>query len=89
MAQQKIGKKAFQGAQERESLIFQWFWEVLGGGPRTQHGDGWIVRPPNTQFQKKTPNTMTHWVNGNWQMVLGLWVKGPMGLGKDRHKGLG
>mgnify|MGYP004412918801 CR=1 FL=1 len=26
----------FQEAPERESLIFQWFWEVLGGVPRTR-----------------------------------------------------
>ena len=46
---------------------------VLGGfgrgHPRAPHPRGWIVRPPKTQFQKKTPNTHTH---GNWQMVLGL-----------------
>ena len=32
----------FQNAPERESLIFEWFWEVLGGGaPRTRTRPAW------------------------------------------------
>ena len=65
----------FQNAPERESLIFQWFWEVLAGGPQgracARHLDGWIVRPPKTQFQKKTPNTHTPMAIGKWCLDFG------------------
>ena len=43
---------AFQDAPERETMIFHWFWEVLGGAPRRGHPDGWIVRPPKSRFFK-------------------------------------
>ena len=33
------------------------FWKPLGGGePRTRHGWGWILGPPNYQFSKTTPH---------------------------------
>ena len=43
----------FQEAPQRETMIFHWFWEVLGGlSPRTRHPDGWIGRPPKSRFFK-------------------------------------
>ena len=43
----------FQEAPERETMIFHWFWEVLGGvSPCPGHGRGWIVRPPKSRFFK-------------------------------------
>ena len=42
----------FQEAPERETMIFHWFWEVLGGGPRTRQLRGWIVRSPKSRFFK-------------------------------------
>ena len=43
----------FQEAPERETMIFHWFWEVLGGvSPCRGHLRGWIVRPPKSRFFK-------------------------------------
>ena len=70
----------FQNAPKCKSLIFEWFWEVLGGGAhepgRGRYGAARISRPPNYTISKENTKHHYHWVNGNWQMVLGLWVKG-------------
>ena len=78
-----IALGTFQEAPERETLIFHWFWKVLGGGsPRLRGGDGWIARPPKSRFFKThhTPHTTHHW---NWARARA------MGTGKHRHKGKG
>ena len=49
----------FQEAPERESLIFQWFWEVLGGDTHARaHGEARKSGPPKDQFSKETPSTL-------------------------------
>ena len=73
---------AFQEAPERESLIFHWFWEVVGGGaPRTGHGRagprGAGSDPLNS---KKTPNTP-------WARAMDKHQY--KGQGKHKHKGMG
>ena len=43
----------FQEAPERETMIFHWFWKVLGVvSPCTRGGGRWIVRPPKSRFFK-------------------------------------
>ena len=76
----------FQEAPERESLIFHWFWEVLGGGaPRTQIGAAWIARPPKSRFFKtdQTPLELGKCLG------LGKGLGKGLGTGKHRHKGKG
>ena len=68
----------FQEAPERETMIFDWFWEVLGGGPHARaiprRG---LSDPLNQDFSRQTKH---HW---NWARARA------MGLGKDTHNGLG
>ena len=74
----------FQEAPERETLIFHWFWEVLGGGhPRARHHRGWITRPPKSRFFKtdQTPLELGK--------CLGLGKGKGLGTGKHRHMGKG
>ena len=74
----------FQEAPERETMIFHWFWEVLGGGaPHTRSGVGWIARPPKSRFFKtdQTPLELGK--------CLGLGKSKGLGTGKHRHKGKG
>ena len=74
----------FQEAPERETMIFHWFWEVLGGGaPRRGHPGGWIVRPPKSRFFKtdQTPLELGK--------CLGLGKGKGLGTDKHRHKGKG
>ena len=67
----------FQEAPERESLIFHWFWEVLRGDHARAMAGGGLADPLNQDFSRQTKH---HW---NWARARA------MGLGKDRHKGLG
>ena len=68
----------FQEAPERETMIFHWFWEVLGGGGHAPAiPGGGLSDPLNQDFSRQTKH---HW---NWARARA------MGLGKDRHKGLG
>ena len=74
----------FQEAPERETMIFHWFWEVLGGvSPRPGHPDGWIARPPKSRFFKtdQTPLELGK--------CLGLGKGKGLGTDKHRHKGKG
>ena len=44
----------FQGAPERESLIFHWFWKVFEGvAPRTRHAGAVWLRPPKLKENTK------------------------------------
>ena len=68
----------FQEAPERETMIFHWFWEVLGGAHHAPGiSGGGLSDPLNQDFSRQTKH---HW---NWARARA------MGLGKDRHKGLG
>ena len=68
----------FQEAPERETLIFHWFWEVFWGAhhARAIPSRG-LPDPLNQDFSRQTKH---HW---NWARARA------MGLGKDRHMGLG
>ena len=67
----------FQEAPERETIIFHWFWEVLGGViPRPGHPDGWIGRPPKSRFFKtdQTPLELGKG-QGQWAWArTGTWA---------------
>ena len=73
--QNALGK--FQEAPECETMIFHWFWEVLGGGHAAGNPPRGLSDPLNQDFSRQTKH---HW---NWARARA------MGLGKDRHKGLG
>ena len=73
----------FQEAPERETMIFQWFWEVFGGGPRTRHPDAGIARPPKSRFFKTSQSPL------ELGKCLGLGKGKGLGTGKHRHKGKG
>ena len=52
----------FQEAPERESLIFHWFWKVLGGGTQgPRHPRAEIFRPPKTPKSKKNTKPKTRY----------------------------
>ena len=52
----------FQEAPERESLIFHWFWEVLGGAHHARAmAEGGLSDPLNQDFSRQTKH---HW---NWE----------------------
>ena len=67
----------FQEAPERETMIFQWFWEVLGGAHARANPTRGLSDPLNQDFSRQTKH---HW---NWARARA------MGLGTDRHKDLG
>ena len=73
----------FQEAPERETMIFHWFWKVLGGGPCPGHPEAGIVRPPKSRFFKtdQTPLELGK--------CLGLGKGKGLGTGKHKHKGMG
>ena len=67
-------------APERETMNFQWFWEVFGGGaPRACQPDAGIVRPPKSRFFKtdQTP------------LELGKGKGNGLGQGQAHGPGLG
>ena len=73
----------FQEAPERETMIFHWFWEVLGGAPCPGHLRAGIVRPPKSRFFKTDQTPL--------ELGKCLGLGNGKGLGTDihRHKGKG
>ena len=59
-----IALGTLQEAPGRESLIFQWFWEVFWGGGRhgrawARNGEGFRARSLNPKIKPNTPGTGT------------------------------